>query len=258
MRPMTRAVALVALALASGCAPAQAASPSPSPTRGLVASVRPGAPADTSRLTVTGSASVRVPADRARIQVALETEAPTADGASRANAEGMNRVLDRVRPVAGASARIETTGYQLTPRYRQGTGRDEPPQIAGYRAVNQVVVVLDDVDRVGRVLDAALEAGANRVTGLSFFAAETEAARLEAVRQATARARAEAEAVADALGLTILSPETVQTSSGGGSPVFRAMAMEGLQAMDTPVEAGSQSVEATVTITYRLLPRNGR
>lgn len=255
MKPMIRAAAVATLALGSACAPARAAHPMPSPSP---VQQGPAVPQDTSRLTVTGTASVRVPADRVRVQVAVETEAATAEAASRTNATTMNRVLERVRPVAGSEARVETTGYQLSPRYRQAPDREQPPEIAGYRAVNQVVVVLEDVDRTGRVLDAALEAGANRVTGLSFFASDTETARLDALRQATERARAEATAVADALGLVIHSAETIQTSSGGMGPVFRAAAMESFQAMDTPVEAGSQSVEASVTITYRLLPRGAR
>lgn len=254
MKPTIRAVAVATLALGSACAPARAAHPATLPSHAPAATA---AAQDTSRLTVTGTASVRVAADRVRVQVAVETEAATAEAASRDNAATMTRVLERVRPAAGAEARIETTGYQLSPRYRQSPDREGPPEIAGYRAVNQVVVVLEDVDRTGRVLDAALEAGANRVTGLSFFASDTDAARLDALRQATERARAEAAAVAEALGLMIHSAETIQTSSGGMAPVFRSAAME-MQAMDTPVEAGSQSVEASVTITYRLLPEGAR
>lgn len=250
MNTTTRAATVAVLALASACSPARAAAPAVAPT--------PGSLQDTTLVTVTGNASVQVPSDRARIQVAVETEAASAEAASRANAEAMNRVLARVRPASGSGARIETTGYQLTPRYRQPSDRNAPPEIAGYRALNQVVVVLDEVDRVGGVLDAALGAGANRVTGLSFFASDTEPARLEAVRDATARARREAEAVADALGLAVHSAATVHTSLSGSAPVYRAQAMEALQVMDTPVESGSQSVDASVTITFRLLPREGR
>ncbi len=194
-----------------------------------------------------------LPADRARIVLAVETVGATAGEASTANAEAMQRVLASVRGPAGPGARIETSGYSLAPRYRQGLQRDEAPQIVGYRASNQLEVVLDEVDRMSGVLDAALEAGANRVAGLSFFASDTDAARLEALRQATDRARTEAEAVAGALGMILLSPETVQVSST--RPVFqpemRAMAM---QAADTPVEPGTQTVQANVTITWRLGP----
>jgi uncharacterized protein YggE len=115
-------------------------------------------------------------------------------------------------------------------------------------------VVLRDVDRVGDVLDAALEAGANRVAELTFFASDTEDARLEALRNATARARREAETIAESLGMTLGPPLTVQSSGGNRppSPVpFRAEAA--MMDVNTPVEPGSETVSAGVTITYRLL-----
>lgn len=242
--------AAAVLALISACAPARGAAPEPVPGPAFVM--------DTTRVTVTGTHSVRVAADRATIQVAVETEGPTAAAASGANAEAMNRVLRGVRPEAGPGGRIETSGFQLTPRYRQPADREAPPEIAGYRALNQLSVTLEEVDRVAGVLDAALAAGANRITGLVFFASDTEEARLEAVRRATEHARTEAEAVAGALGLRIASAETVSTSSGGRSIMLRGAAAELAMAQSTPVESGTESVDASVTVTFRLVPREER
>jgi uncharacterized protein YggE len=215
---------------------------------------------DTTRITVIGSHSVQVPADRGRIQVAVETQGPSAAAAAAANAEAMNRVLEAVRPEAGPGGQVETSGFQLTPRYRQSPDRDAPQEIAGYRAINQLSVTVEEVDRVPRVLDAGLSAGANRITGLSFYASDTEGARLEAVRQATERARREAMAVAEALGLRIAAAETVNTTTSRPAPRWEmaSLAAEGAALMDTPVEAGSQAVSASVTITFILLAREAR
>ena len=103
---------------------------------------------------------------------------------------------------------------------------------------------------MGPVLDAALGAGANRITGLSFFASNPEPARLDAVRLATAQARREAAAVAEALGMILLDPVSVRTSTSQPVP-GPALAMMEARA-STPVEEGSQAVSASVTITYRL------
>jgi uncharacterized protein YggE len=250
-RFLPTALLTATLVLAYGCAPARA-----TPSTGMGPTTSPPAP-DTSRITVTGTATVDLPADRARILLAVETVGTTAAQASASNAEAMERVLAAVRGPAGSGARIETSGYSLAPRYRQTGVRQEAPEIVGYRASNQLVVVVDQVDRMGGVLDAALDAGANRVAGLSFFASDTDAARLEALQQATVRAREEAEAVAEALGMVLLAPENIQTSASRPlyQPEMRAMAM---QAADTPVEPGSQTVQATVTITWRLGPGSPR
>jgi uncharacterized protein YggE len=242
---------LAGMAVLTGCSPARA-TPAPSTPGGARV-----ATADTSRITVSGTASMDLPADRARIRLAVETVGATAAEASSSNAEIMQRVLNAVREPAGAGGRIETSGFTLAPRYRQSVPRDEAPEIVGYRATNQVEVVLDEVDRMGGVLDAALGAGANRVTGLDFFASDIEAARLEALREATARARDAAAAVAAALGMVLLSPETIRTSAPLPGPQLemRALAM---QASTTPVEPGSQTVQATVTVTWRIGPGGER
>lgn len=246
-----RGLAMVLLAgMLGACTPARAA-----PTVEM-APVRASAPAaaaqDTTRLTVTGSAEIRVPADRARLRIAVETEAATAAEAAAENAATMTRMLDRVRGLVREADQVETSGYQLFPRYRQRRDAEGGQEIIGYRAANQLVVTVAEVDRIGSVLDAALEGGANRVSELSFFASDTEEARMDALRQATERARREATVLAETLGLTLGAPETIQTSSrDGGGPVMR-MGMEAM-AMDTPVEPGSQTVSATVTITWRLL-----
>jgi uncharacterized protein YggE len=89
---------------------------------------------------------------------------------------------------------------------------------------------------------------------MSFFASDTEPARLEAIRLATAQARREAEAIAQALGLQVQAPISV-TTSGPVGPVFRgdmAMAMEARTS--TPIEEGSAEVTVTVNIQFRLGP----
>lgn len=238
---------LVLLAVSAACAPTQAgaaaaasAMPPPQPS------------ADTTIVSVTGTATVSLPADRARIQLAVETEGATSQAASEANARLMTAVLDAVRPRVGREGTVETTGYRLNPRYTRGP--DNTSRISGYQALNQVVVTLAELDRVGPVLDAALEAGANRIASMSFFASDTEPARLEAIRLATAQARREADVIAEALGLRVVAPISVSTS-GPVTPVFRgdvAMAMEARTA--TPVEEGSAQVTVTVNIQFRLGP----
>jgi len=252
-----------ALTVLSACAPTGAASTTPA------TAVQPGTDpstglstvtVDTTRVAVTGRASRTVPADRARIRVAVETEGTTAAEASAGNAGIMNRVLEAIRTAAdisGDEARLETSGYRLNPRYRQDRNRELPPEIVGYQAVNQVAVTVQDVELVGPVLDAALEAGANRVAGLSFFASDTETARLDAVREATDQARREAEVIAGAMGMTVVGVASVSTAGGGSVPIMRAD-MEMQAAMSTPVEAGTQSVSATVNVTFLLLPAGSR
>lgn len=208
-----------------------------------------------STLEVSGRGEVEVAPDRARISFAVETEGASAREAGEANARLMDRVLAAVRETGAEGLRTETSGYSLRPRYRQG--EDQAREISGYTASNALQVITDDVERVGALVDTALEAGANRVAGLFFEIRDTEPHRRDALRQAVDRARGEAQVMAEALGVRLGDPVRVQGGAERPPPQpFQAaraeMAMA--DAPSTPVEAGLQTVSASVTITYRLHP----
>jgi len=216
-----------------------------------------GLTAQETTLNVTGVGVVEVAPDRARLNLAVETEAEGAREAGEANARLMERVIAALRGVGGAELRVETAGYGLSPRYAPRTG-GEAQQIAGYTARNTVIVTLDDLALVGRLVDAALGAGANRVAGLTFELRDGEPHRQEALRRAVARARGEAEVMAEALGLRLGLPISVQGGADFPQPrsAFRMDSGMALMAESvvTPVEAGPQTVTATVSIQYRLHP----
>ncbi len=204
-------------------------------------------------LEVSGTAQVSVPADRARVVFAVETEGRTAGQASTANADRMTEVLQAVRGTGAAGLSVETHGYTLQPEYARPTGEPRgAPSIVGYRAQNHVSATISEPDAVGGVIDAAIGAGANRVASLAFEASDTDAARQEALRMAVARARSEAQAMAEALGVPLGSPMEVRGGANlpGPGPQYRAAMMEA--AVSTPVEPGQQVVTANVTIKYRL------
>ncbi len=217
----------------------------------------PPVEAQETSLQVSGSAQVEASPDRARISFAVETEAETAGEAGRENAELMDRVANALRDSGVDGLRIETSGYQLQPRYRR-VGDDRQQEIYGYTARNTLQVILDDVDAVGGLVDRALDAGANRVAGLQFEIRDPEPYRLEALRLAVDQARAEAEAISGALGMRLGQPSAVH--GGAERPQPRAMMdmlrMETAEmaSAPTPVEAGLQTVSASVSITYRLHP----
>ena len=214
--------------------------------------------ADRSILRVSAQSQVEVAPDRARISFAVETQAETARDAGEANGRLMDEVLSVVQATEVEGLRTETSGYSLTPRY-QTTRSDMPRVIVGYTALNHLLVTVDDVDEVGRLLDLALEAGANRVAGLQFLVQDAEPHRQEALRRAITLARTEAETVAAALGVRLGAPLDVEAGSSrpsmGPSMQFaRAEMMAMADAPTTPVEAGLQTVSANVTIQYRIHP----
>ncbi|HEX7088866.1 MAG TPA: SIMPL domain-containing protein [Longimicrobiales bacterium] len=215
-------------------------------------------PARERTITVTGTGAVDRTPDQAVILLAVESTAPTAQAAAESNAQTMERLIAALRRLGLGEDRVRTASYQLHPEYARNEPRAGPeePRIVGYRAMNMVRVTVDDVERVGEVIDAALAAGANRVTGLHFQLRDPHAARHEALAMAVDRARAEAEVLARALGQG-LGPVLSISSTGMIPPPIPLMMdrMEAVAARTTPIEPGTLRVEATVTAVYRLLPQ---
>jgi len=208
-------------------------------------------------LTVSAQGTAERAPDQAVLTVAVESEASSARDAARTNATKMERVVAALREAGAPADKIRTIGYELHPVYARQERSEDPPRIAGYRAVNRLQVTLDALDRVGPVLDASIEAGANRASDLFFQLKDPSAARLEALQLATEKARREAQAVAAAAGETLGLIQSIHTDSYSAPPprpamYERAMAMDAAVKVDTPVESGTLSVTANVTVVYRL------
>lgn len=201
---------------------------------------------------VSGNASVSVPTDRAQVAFALETRAEAAAEAATENATAMDRVLNALRAGDLPGLELETFGYSLQPQY--STDQQRVRTIVGYVAQNNVRARVSDVDAVGRVIDVAIGAGANRVASISFSASDTDQARARAMTEAVQSARTEAELIAEALGYRLGAPLEVRGGADRPGPVPMMLEAARVQAVQTPIEAGDQTVTANVTIRFALGP----
>lgn len=217
-------------------------------------------PSDPPSISVSAEGIVEVEPDRASLDIAVETQAETAREASQQNAERMARLNETLRGLGIPDGHIRTVSYQLHPVYaRPAPDQRQEPRVVGYRALNMVRIVVDSIPRLGPIIDAAVEAGGNRVAGLSLELQDPSAAREEALRQATARARREAEVLASALGVGLGEPIRAVTSATP-RPTMRmaaqGIAMEELaMARTTPVEGGTIEVRADVHLVYAIRPQ---
>lgn len=214
-------------------------------------------------ITVSGTGEVRQTPDEATVRLGVTAQADDAAAAQREASETANRILAAVAALGVEESAIQTSRLVLDPVYSQPGPEerrgDRPyePRIVGYRASNVVSVTLDDLDRVGPVIDAAVGAGANEVQGVDFRLRNDQAARQRAVANAIADARGTAAAMAAALGVE-LGP--VLEAREGGAQVYyptmdvRAFRAEAAMAAPppTPVSPGEVEISARVEVTYRI------
>ncbi len=211
-----------------------------------------------SSIRVTGDSKVTARPDRVQIDLGVTSRAAHSQEAATENARQVDAVLAAVKKAAGPAAVLKTISYALNPNYQYHTSGGEP-SITGYTASNVVQVQLDDLARIGTVIDSATQAGANHVQGIQFTLRDQDAVRATALREAALRARAEAEVLAGALGLKVVRVLSVEEMSPRVMPVrYMAAPRAGLSAasaeVSTPVEAGTLDISANVTLTVEVAP----
>ena len=207
-----------------------------------------------SSIRVTGDARVTAKPDRVQIDIGVTTRAAKSQEAASQNAQQVAAVLAAVRKAAGPGADLKTVSYALNPNYQYHPNGAEPT-LEGYTALNVVRVTLDELPKMGTVIDAATQAGANHVQGVQFTLRDQDSVRAQALREAAQRARAEADVLAAALGLKVLRVLTVEETSPRITPIFYGgapRAMANAAAPATPVEAGTLDVMADVTLSVEV------
>ncbi len=137
-------------------------------------------------LTVSGSAEVTAKSDTAAIYLSVETESAQVKNAARENAQIMTDVRNAVIAAGADASRIETQNYNVYPQnIYDDKGRVKSKK---YKCTNSMKVVVSRLDKTAAIMDAAVEAGANRIDSVDFSMTKTQEYKEEALRQATAAA----------------------------------------------------------------------
>jgi uncharacterized protein len=197
----------------------------------------------TTTITVSGNGTANATPDKASFDFGVTTNAATASEAMSKNAEQANAIIDKLKSSGVDSADIQTSQVSLWPQTsNNGT------KITGYQASNTVTVTAP-VAKSGDLVDAAVKAGANNVDGPNLSVSDQSDAYAKAMKDAVADAQSKAQAIASASGLTL--GRIVHISDDGSSTPGPIMygALDAAKA-SPPIEAGSQQVQASVTVTY--------
>jgi uncharacterized protein len=205
-----------------------------------------------SSIRVTGQSTITANPDRAQIDIGVETHAQQSQAAATQNATRLTAVLAALRKAVGSSGEMKTASYSLNAEYEYHPNGSRT--LTGYVANNVVHVTLNDLGKVGTVIDAATDAGANEVQDVRFTLSDQQSVRAQALREAVLRAKADAGVLASTLDLKVLRIMAVESSDGGGPfqhivPMARSFAAA---KAPTPIEPGTIDVTANVTLTVEV------
>lgn len=199
-------------------------------------------------ITVSATGAVTLVPDVARVSVGVTVTKPTVKAARAAAGKSMNAIIASLKALGIDEKDIKTSGIDLSPQYNNAS----TPKIVGYRMSEQLQVTVRDLDKAGDVVDTATAKGATEVNGLWFEVGEPAKAMDQARAAAIAQARTSAQAMASAAGVSLGAVVSISESSASyPQPYARASAVA-LDSAATPVQPGTQDVQATVTVIFEI------
>jgi len=198
-----------------------------------------------------GEATIRRMPDQAFINLQVESRDGRSREATRRNAEAMTKVQERLRTAGVGRDDMRTTGYDLQEEFDYAEGRRSS---RGFVARNSVEIHVDKLDRVGEIVDAAVQSGATSVTGIRFDIKDRSGAEREALKQAVSDARERAEAMAAGAGKSLDRILRIQENFEGPTVPMRreVMQMAASDQMMTPVQPGVIEIHAAVTLVVAI------
>jgi uncharacterized protein YggE len=225
---------IAALVASSGASPAEAATPSGS----------------SRTITVVGSGTVDVAPDRAILVAGIQLDGNDASQTASQAATKLSALLAALKAAGIPDQQLQTSGLQVDPRY----SGDMQQTIVGFRATGQVTVTIDDISKVGAVIDAARGAGANQIQPVQWTLKSPAASQRDALADAAQDGIGQAAALAKGAGVGVGRLISMTTENQNPpQPLFDRAALAAPSAPDaTPVAPGLIEVDATVTMTFAM------
>jgi len=233
-------IVLLVSVLLAACSPATIVSNSAPPQR---------------TLTVSGTGMVYLTPDVAYINIGVHTEKPTATEAVSANNDQTQQVVNTLTDAGVDAKDIRTTNFSIYPntQYDQQTGK---PAGTTYIVDNTVYITVRHLDKLGDLLDATVQAGANSINSIQFDVLDKTSATQQARDAAVKDARSQAQELANAAGVTLGDVQAVSFLENVPSPVFDVYGKGGggvaAAASSVPINTGQLTLTVNVTMTYEI------
>jgi uncharacterized protein len=238
-----RAVLVVAVGVGLAASEARGDSASPSP-----AEAKPvGNPTPEGQINLEATARKRLSNTVVDVVLAIQVDGKTGDAVAGALAGRSRTLLDFLRQQGVERLRTEDLNYQ--PQVESGRNGG-PDRIVGYTG-SESVSFRTAPDKLGTLLSASLDHGANTISQTQFSPLESEidAARQDLAIEATKTALARADALAQATGLRVVRIEQINVGSEENvAPLTYAKAMAPARAAGVETSSGEQEVSVRVSV----------
>jgi uncharacterized protein YggE len=206
--------------------------------------------AEPPQIVVTGEGIIKATPDQAWISIGAESRSKISKEAQQRNAEAMTAVQQKIAAFGIPREAIKTTALDLQMEFDFANGRQTP---RGYVARNIIEVRVDDLAKLGDVLDAVVSSGATMIHGLRFDVKGRDQLAAEALQAAVKKAMTKSQAIATGSGRAIDRVIKIEELSDGAPvPMMRQYAMAARADAQTPVAPGELEIHAQVRLTVAI------
>ncbi|MDQ3443862.1 MAG: SIMPL domain-containing protein [Chloroflexota bacterium] len=209
-------------------------------------------------ISVSGFGTVKIDPDTAQLDLGVVSNNESLEVAQTEVSEGLAAITAVLTDAGILREDIATTSYNVYPIAEY----DRDGNYVGierYEVSSGLAIVVRDIDSVGTVLDAAVEAGANNVWGISFYVEDPSSAATQARSLAVEDARTKADELATASGMVVTNVVSIsETSAPPPMPVDFDLGRGGAdmvaseQASVVPVSPGQSEVRVDLQITFEI------
>lgn len=205
-------------------------------------------------ITVTGNSEVTAKSDMATVNITVETHSPNARAAVRENANTMTDVRNAVIAAGAEASKIETQNYNVYPQ--QIYNNKGEVKAKEYRCDNTMKVVVMNLSKTGAIMDAAVEAGANRIDSVDFSVSDTQLYKDAALRKAAEDAARKAKIIAAGLGRNVIGIISASEDNVNVMPYRMVNLKMASAAMRedavTPIDPGESKLQGRVTVVFEI------
>ena len=209
-------------------------------------------------VTVSATATISVEPDIAYVSLGVRTENASSKTAKQQNTDTMNKVLNAVKKAGVAEKDVQTSSLSMYTNYTWD--KDGNRKINGYTVSNNITITVRNLDKVGDIVDAAMNAGANQFNSVSFAVEDEEECYIQVLGEATKKAQKRANAIAKASGMSLGSPVSFSTTGTSYEPyryyMDNAADMVAAEAegasIGSTISSGQVTVTATITAVYNM------
>lgn len=200
-------------------------------------------------MKITGDGEVAVTPDTASVNIGVITEAYELIEGQQQNSLIVTKVINTLLNLGIPRNDLQTRDYRIEAEYDYDQGKQI---FRGYKITHILEVKIEDLLLVGKVVDTAIQTGANYIANFQFSIKNKEAAYQQALSIALLNALEKAKSIASTLQVTLV-PTPVLVAEGGREipplPIQPVTFVKGMSS--TQLEPGQLIIKANIAAEFK-------